>query len=229
MLTVLQVNFFVIFLICAAFQALWSKHKTYFAIGTLVLGCALALSLHISLPDIPLSEYSAGLFIEGLKAGLLSFGGAYTAIPFLQESMIGTYPAITSQSFLDGIALSSIIPAPLVIFGTYLGYLADGFLGAALVTLGIFIPAFLFTMLGHSYLERIAENKAIHGFLDGIAAAVTGLLAVTAFNICLLVLSGWQQMAIFAIALALLYTVKKKWVTPAVIIGCGLFGYALSL
>lgn len=90
-LTVLQVNFFVIFLICAVFQALWSKGKTYAAIGTLVLGCALALSLRITLPDVPLSQYSAGLFIEGLKAGLLSFGGAYTAIPFLQESMIGTY------------------------------------------------------------------------------------------------------------------------------------------
>lgn len=228
-LTLLQVNFFVIFLICAVFQALWSKSKTYFATGVLAVGSALALGFRITLPDIPLSEYSAGLFLEGLKAGLLSFGGAYTAIPFLQDSMIGAYPAITPQSFLDGIALSSIIPAPLVIFGTYLGYLADGMTGAVLVTLGIFIPAFLFTMLGHSYLERIAENKAIHGFLDGIAAAVTGLLAVTAFNICLLVLTGWQQAVIFAIALALLYKVKKKWITPAVIIGCGLIGFALSL
>lgn len=228
-LTLLQVNFFVIFLICAAFQALWSKGRTYFAIGLLAVGCALSLSFRIALPEVPLSEYSAGLFIEGLKAGLLSFGGAYTAIPFLQDSMIGTYPAITPQSFLDGIALSSIIPAPLVIFGTYLGYLAEGMTGAVLVTLGIFIPAFLFTMLGHSYLERIVENKALHGFLDGIAAAVTGLLAVTAFNICLLVLTGWQQATIFAVGLALLYTIKNKWITPAVITGCGLIGFTLSL
>lgn len=159
-LTLLQVNFFVIFLICGIFQSLWSKNKKYIAAAVLVLGCLIATTVHISLPAISPSQHGSELFIEGLKAGLLSFGGAYTAIPFLQDSMVGTYSAITPQSFLDGIALSSIIPAPLVIFGTYLGYLAEGMHGAILVTLGIFIPAFLFTMLGHSYLERIAENKA---------------------------------------------------------------------
>jgi len=136
---------------------------------------------------------TGNLLIEGLKAGLLSFGGAYTAIPFLQSSMVGHYPAITQQVFLDGIALGSVIPAPLIIFGTFLGFAADGFAGAILMTLGIFAPAFAFTLLGHNQLERIIENKALHGALDGISAAVVGLLAITALQIFQNVITGWQH------------------------------------
>src|SRR5690606_16863897 len=123
------------------------------------------------------------LLLEGLKAGLLSFGGAYTAIPFLNDSMVGNYPGITQQSFLYGIALGSVIPAPLIIFGSYLGYIAGGLGGALWMTAGIFLPAFAFTLAGHRHLEKIIENRAFHDVLDSISAAVVGLLCVTAFSI----------------------------------------------
>ena len=164
-----------------------------------------------------------------MKAGLLSFGGAYTAIPFLQASMVGHYAAITPSSFLDGIALASIIPAPLVIFGTYLGFLAGGLCGALLITLGIFLPAFLFTILGHKQIEKVVENKTLHSLLDGIGSGVVGMLVITALQIFLHNINGTLPAIIFAVAMTGFYFWKHRLSVPVVILACGVFGYLIEL
>lgn len=231
-LTLLQVHFLLTFIICGLWQALFSSGRKFTAITLFILLSSLSIAVTwlIQLPDTsttPASQYS--LFTEGLRAGMLSFGGAYTVIPFLQESMVGNYPAITDQSFLDGIALSNVIPAPLVIFGTYLGFLAGGLTGALMVTAGIFLPAFAFTLIGHNQLEKLIENTTLHGLLDGIAAGVVGLLAVTAIQIFLYTVNDILQAVIFTTALSTLYLWKWRWSIPVMIIGCGLFGYIANI
>lgn len=52
------------------------------------------------------------LFGSGLRAGLLTFGGAYTAIPFLREDSVERGAWMSERDFLDGVALSGILPAP---------------------------------------------------------------------------------------------------------------------
>src|SRR5688572_15299156 len=54
------------------------------------------------------------LFGSGLRAGLLTFGGAYTVIPFLQHDAVTARAWMTNAEFLDGLALSGILPAPLI-------------------------------------------------------------------------------------------------------------------
>lgn len=142
--------------------------------------------------------------------------------------MVGHYPDITRQSFLDALALSNVIPAPLVIFGTFLGFLANGFTGAILMTLGIFIPAFSFTLLGHSALEKAIENTSLHNTLNAIAAAVIGLLAVTAGQILLATVTDTLSVLMFAAALSALHVLKVKWATPLVILASGVLGPVLS-
>ena len=44
---------------------------------------------------------SVEVFFEGLKAGLLTFGGAYTVIPFLQEAAVDSRGWVTEEQFLD--------------------------------------------------------------------------------------------------------------------------------
>jgi chromate transporter len=229
-LTLIGVHFILVFVVCAVWQALWSANKKRAALISFSALNILFIATALLFPTSGVISVNGGhnLLIEGLKAGLLSFGGAYTAIPFLQNSMVGHYPEITHQVFLDGIALGSVIPAPLIIFGTYLGFIANGFSGAILMTLGIFLPAFAFTLLGHKHLERLIENQALHGALDGISAAVVGLLAITALNIFLNTITGLPQLGLFAASLAALYLLKGKWNIPAVILLCGLFGFLLN-
>ena len=64
---------------------------------------------------------TAAIFWEGLKAGLLTFGGAFTVIPFLQESAVSEHGWLSNEQFVDGLAMSGVLPAPLIIFSTFVG------------------------------------------------------------------------------------------------------------
>jgi chromate transporter len=167
-------------------------------------------------------------FWSGLKAGLLTFGGAYTAIPFIRTDTVGR-GWMSDAQFLDGLGLSGILPAPLVIFATFVGWVSGGPMGAFAMTAGMFLPAFAFSLLLYERLEAVVEHKRLQFFLAGVAAGIVGLIAVTLLDLArttaqrapnLLVSIG-----IFGIAVAILYRWKSKVSTPVVLA----FGAAAGL
>jgi chromate transporter len=163
------------------------------------------------------------LFGYGLRSGLLTFGGAYTVISFLQHDAVVRGAWMTNAQFLDGLALSGILPAPLVIFSTFVGYLGGGALGALAMTAGVFAPAFAFTLVGHSLVERLVANTAAHAFLDGITAGVVGLIAITALGLFRDTVTTPIAAGIFVVALLLAY----RWKAKAAVVGImGLAGLA---
>ncbi len=171
----------------------------------------------------------ADLFLCGLRSGLLTFGGAYTVIPFLQHDAVVRGAWMTNDQFLDGLALSSMLPAPLVIFATFVGYVGGGPMGSLALTAGIFLPAFSFTLIGHSYFERLVTNRSTHAFLDGVTAGVIGLMAATSLLLMREGLAGLPSIAIFLTALLVLYRWKSKLAVPVVVLGAGLVGLPFFL
>jgi chromate transporter len=168
------------------------------------------------------------LFISGLKAGMLTFGGAYTVIPFLQEDAVAEGAWMTNAQFLDGLALSSLLPAPLIIFATFVGYLGGGAAGAVVLTIGIFLPAFAFSLLAHDPLERFVSQPRVREFLEGVTAGVVGLIAGTTIALMVVSIVSVPTALIFAAALAALFYFKSKFVIPLVVAGAALAGYVLS-
>lgn len=168
------------------------------------------------------------VFVSGLKAGLLTFGGAYTAIPFLRDDAVGR-GWMSDAQFLDGLALSGVLPAPLIIFSTFVGYSAGGPPGALAMTASVFLPAFAFSLLLHERLEAVVGNNTLRSFLEGVSAGVVGLIAATTVELGAQV---WGRLpaplaglAIFAAALAVLYLWKAKTNMIAVVAGAGLTGW----
>lgn len=164
------------------------------------------------------------LFWSGLKGGLLTFGGAYTVIPFLQHDAVQVGGWMTNSQFLDGLALSGLLPAPLIIFSTFVGYIGGGPLGAIIITVAIFAPAFAFTMVGHNYLEQLVNNQSAHTFLDGVTAGVVGLIGATALNILSQTLINAHAWIIFVAAIITLFVSKSKWTVAAVVLAAGIYG-----
>lgn len=189
--------------------------------GTMGLVPALVTGAGTSSPT-PVGEATqptlAALLLSGLKAGLLTFGGAYTAIPFVRGDAVGN-GWLTDAQFLDGLALSGIVPAPLVIFATFVGFVAGGPLGAVAMTVGIFLPAFSFSVLFGDRIEAVVANPTLHTLLEGVAAGVVGIIAVTALEL------GWATagrlpsigpgIVIFVGALVALYRLRA----PTAILG----------
>ena len=228
-LTWLGLNFLLNILICGACYYLCVKHNNILAIALAVVSLPIALTGYLNIElfqyfSTPESE--SGLFLQGLKAGLLSFGGAYTALPFLKSGIAGHYLGVTEDVFSDGIALTGVVPTPLLMFGTFLGYMATGVSGALLITVAIFLPAFLFTLLGHKYFEQILKHKPLHAFLDGVSAGVAGILVITAIEFLIPILnSNLLVMLLFVFSLAVLYVLKARFVVPTVILVSAVIGY----
>jgi chromate transporter len=190
------------------------------------------LALLLLIPFLPLALSVAApgilvLFGYGLRSGLLTFGGAYTVIPFLQHDAVVAGGWMTNEQFLDGLALSSILPAPLIIFATFVGYLGGGPMGALALTAGIFLPAFGFTLAGHAYFEKLIENETTHAFLDGVTAGVVGLIAATTIGLLRAAVTDMPAALIFGAALIVLGRWKAKAAVAAVVLCAGLLGLAL--
>ncbi|HYC99530.1 chromate efflux transporter [Brevundimonas sp.] len=172
----------------------------------------------------------AGLFLTGLKGGLLTFGGAYTAIPFVRQDLVGR-GWIDDGTFLDGVTLANVLPAPLVIFATFAGYAAGGFAGAVAITAGVFLPAFAFSMILYERLEAVVEAPAVRAALDGVAAAVIGVIAATVLSLAVgLAGSPWRTAVLLAIALTALvaaYVSRGRYAAPLILAAAALAGFLL--
>jgi chromate transporter len=171
----------------------------------------------------------AQVFLEGLKAGLLTFGGAYTVIPFLQESAVNGLGWLTQKEFIDGIALSGVLPAPAIIFSTFVGYAAAGLPGGLAITLGIFLPAFVFPILLHKQLVALAENDRVRPFLLGIAAAVIGLIAAVGVEIAQTSIVDIPTAVIAVVGFLILNRFHTKLTVLYVVAGSGVVGALLQL
>ncbi len=232
----LGVSFWIILPAAGLFYASAAAHR--YVLATAIAALGLALALWSAEPDgfrpvataalVEAASVSAtALFLSGLKAGLLTFGGAYTALPFVRHDAVGR-GWVSEGQFLDGLALGGIIPAPLIIFATFVGYVAGGLAGALAITAGIFLPAFSFALLFYDRLESVIEDERLHRFLEGVAAGVVGLIAVTALqlgsNVAQAVPSLALGAAIFVAGLALLYWWRSKLNVLAVVVGSAVVG-----
>lgn len=184
-------------------------------------------SISADSPRLTGQSSTPALFGSGLRAGLLTFGGAYTAIPFLQEDAVERGRWMTERDFLDGVALAGMLPAPLIIFSTFVGYFGGGPLGALAMTLGVFLPAFLFSILVYRRLEAVIANPHLRHFLEGVTAGVVGVIVVTALGLARVAIPTWSAALIFAIALAVVYRWKSKLAVPAIVFGAGAAGWVL--
>jgi chromate transporter len=217
---------------------LLSRERLALVLGLTVLcATAAALLLGLSPSHAPalLSPVQAGtasppstleLLGSGLRTGLLTFGGAYTAIPFLQRDAVLRGGWMTDAQFLDGIALGGVLPAPLIIFGTFVGYLGGGPAGALAMTAGIFAPAFGFSLLAHEPLERLLHHPRARVFLEGVTAAVVGLIAGTVLPLLRTSIAGLLTAAVFAVALVVLFRAKARLAPMAVLGASALVGLA---
>ena len=150
------------------------------------------------------------------KTGLLSFGGAYASLVFVQRGAVAQYHWLSDGQLLDGVALSVATPGPFMLFTTFVGYIAGGIPGAALATFFVFLPSFVFVLGGVHYIEKVRENSALQAFLAGVSAAVVGVIAVVSLDLIPEALVDWVTVGISLIAFVLIAFLKRDVALVAV-------------
>lgn len=158
----------------------------------------------------------AEIFLTFLTIGAISFGGGVVA--YLRNSLVKEKKWFDDVEFLEITAISNTLPG---LNATNIAILAgdrlNGWLGASVALLGMCIPAFVFmTAAGMVYSEHHVRPIA-NAALRGVAAAATGLLASTWFQIGKKSLRGVYD-AIFVVAAILGITYFKVGVPLTLLI-----------
>ena len=125
------------------------------------------------------------------KAALLTFGGAYAVLPYVNQAAVDHYQWLTTAQMMDGLALGETTPGPLIIIVAFVGFVAGWskevlgpdalFLGAALAgcvaAWFTFLPSFIFILAGGPYVESTRGNLKLTAPLAAVTAAVVGVIA----------------------------------------------------
>jgi chromate transporter len=153
-----------------------------------------------------------------LKIGALSFGGGMVMIPALQWEMVDRQGWLTLSQFLDGILLGFLTPGPIIILSTFVGYAVRGLAGAAAATVSAFFPAVALVLLSAPFYRRVKEAAVVRPLIQGVLAALIGMLLVMLAQLGQTALADWREAALFlAAAVALLgLRLHLVWVAAAV-------------
>jgi chromate transporter len=165
-----------------------------------------------------------GLYLA--EAGAFVFGSGLAIVPFLYGGVVERFHWLTEHQFLDAVAVAMITPGPVVITVAFIGYLVSGPIGALLAAIGVFLPCYLFVIIPAPYFRRIAKNRQIKAFVDGVTAAATGAIAGAALVLGRRAIIDIPTALIALTTFALLSRVKKA-PEPLVILGAGVVGFIL--
>lgn len=186
------------------------------SIGSLVLFLALLFGLPALTAAYPLLP--AKVFDAFYRSGALVFGGGHVVLPLLEQQTVA--PGwVASADFLAGYGAAQAVPGPLFTFAAFLGWTIgpglNHWAGAALATVGIFLPGLLLVVAALPYWRALRTRPSMAAALAGVNAAVVGLLAMALYTpVWASAVRSGRDFAIAAVALLLL----TRWKAPPLLV-----------
>jgi chromate transporter len=164
------------------------------------------------------------LFLVFLKIGSVVFGSGYVLLAFLRTDLVVHRAWITDAQLVDAVAIGQVTPGPVFTTATFLGYLLRGPVGAAVATIGIFLPAFLLVAVSGPLIPYIRRSATAGAFLDGVNVASLALMAAVSYQLGRAAIVDWVTvgLAIAGAILLLRFRINSAWL----VLGGALVGIA---
>jgi chromate transporter len=199
------------------------------AIVAIVLFFAILIGLPLVVAAVP--NHALQLFEVFYRSGSLVFGGGHVVLPLLQAAVVP--PGwVSNDAFLAGYGAAQAVPGPLFTFSAYLGTVMgpapNGWVGAILCLVAMFLPAFLLVIGPLPFWDELRRRPAAQAALRGVNAAVVGLLLAALYNPVWT--SGITSAGDFALGVAA-FLLLFMWRTPPwlVVAFCAVGGAAVAL
>jgi chromate transporter len=172
------------------------------------------------------ANQSVALFDAFYRAGSLVFGGGHVVLPLLQAEVVPR-GWVGNDAFLAGYGAAQAVPGPLFTFAAYLGAVMgpapNGWLGAAICLIAIFLPSFLLVVGVLPFWEGLRRRPLAQAALKGVNAAVVGLLLAALYNpVWTAGITDAADFAIAIVAFLLLFMWQRPpWLVVILSAACG--------
>lgn len=180
-------------------------------------------------PDAPAVEERGGagasladLAWVNTKAALVTFGGAYTVLPYFREQMVERHGWVTDEQMLAGLAFGETTPGPLISVGVFLSFIAGGWAGACVGALFLFLPSFVLVLGLGRHLERVERLPRARDFLHAVSAATIGLILALAAELVPRGVTSPFAAAVALLSLGALAMKAEPWWVVALAAAAGL-------
>ncbi len=189
--------------------------------------CLLIFTILLAASCFAKNHGDVALFAAFYRTGALVFGGGHVVLPLLQQAVVQK-GFVSQPIFLAGYGAAQAMPGPLFTVAAYLGAAATGgsVAGAAIALVSIFLPGLLLVAGIWPFWQVLSRNKTLGAALQGINAAVVGLLAAAELTLIHTgAIANAGDAIIVIIALTLLITKTKPILVVAL---CALTSTALT-
>jgi chromate transporter len=167
------------------------------------------------------------LFLIFLKIGAILYGSGYVLFAFLDRELVAK-GLLTRAQLVDAIAVGQFTPGPVFSSVTFIGWQMNGWQGAVLATIAIFLPSFLLVAMLNPLVPRMRRSALFGAFLDGVNVASVAFIATVCVSFGRESLTGWRTVLIALLSGIVTFALPKVN-TVWVVVGSGLSGYVLLL
>ncbi|MBB6612025.1 chromate efflux transporter [Pontibacter sp. Tf4] len=167
------------------------------------------------------------LFLIFLKIGAILYGSGYVLFAFLDTELVAT-GLLTRQQLIDAIAVGQFTPGPVFSSVTFVGYQLNGWAGAAVATIGIFLPSFVFVALLKPVVKYMRNSALMAAFLDAVNVASVAVIVAVCVEMGRETITDWRTIVIAILSIAITFGFRKVN-SALIVIGGALLGYLLTL
>lgn len=199
--------------------------------GSVLLGLFLCLLAGLPIAAQTWPTQTLSMVSAFYRAGSLVFGGGHVVLPLLQAAVVPS-GWVTNETFLAGYGAAQAVPGPLFTFAAFLGAsmtpAPNGWLGAAVCLIAIFVPSFLLVIGALPFWEQLRRSRRTQAALMSVNAAVVGLLLAALYQpvwVSAIFKPADFGLAVLALV-ALMFWKLPPWL---VVLGCGVAGWLLSV
>lgn len=173
------------------------------------------------------SEINLKLVGIFLKIGAILYGSGYVLFAFLDSELV-TQGLLSRKQLIDAIAVGQFTPGPVFSSVTFIGYQINGFTGALVSTIAIFLPSFILVALINPLMVKLRNSESLSVFLDAVNVASVAIIASVSFVMAKDSVSDWKTVSIALISLFIVFKYPKIN-TAFVVLGGAFLGYLLFL
>jgi len=156
------------------------------------------------------------LFLKFLNIGAFSYGGGYTALSLIEREIVHNSHWLTTEEFMDVLALSQITPGPVGInASTYVGYKIMGMSGAVVATFSVVLVSFIIVNIVAHYFLKFRDSKIVKSILLGLKPAIIGIILTVTYKLGLQTIKDYKDVLIIFLVVV---SVTKFKVHPIIAI-----------